>query len=59
MKISLVVKYIDFYSDTIRFIRTTLWQGVITQMYAEQLYSGSYRTAMQRPLALAPDGDIL
>ena len=55
---AIVVRYMNFYFNINEFIKTTLWQGVKTQMYAEQLSSGSYRTFSQQPLALALDGDI-
>jgi hypothetical protein len=58
MKMHLVVKYIYFYSTIIHLIKTTLWQGVIKQNYAEQFYSEFYRIEGRRPLALALDGDI-
>jgi hypothetical protein len=52
-----IQKYISLYlhKDS---IKTTLWQSVITQMYAEQFSSGSYGTYVQQPLALALDDDI-
>jgi hypothetical protein len=52
----IVVKYIFLYSH-ISSIKITLWQGV-KQNSAKSLFSGVYRSKIQRPLDLDLDGNI-